>query len=96
MYSFWAESFFTTPEGLCGDVRSTNSKLGAPMSRGLVHSSTDADDTVRLGITCLQSVLSADFRPTDIEVGVVQGDGRFVTLTEEQIDEHLTAISERD
>lgn len=57
---------------------------------------TDADDTVRLGITCLQSVLSADFRPTDIEVGVVQGDGRFVTLTEEQIDEHLTAISERD
>ena len=57
---------------------------------------TDADDTVRLGITCLQSVLSADFRPNDIEVGVVQGDGRFVTLTEEQIDDHLTAISERD
>ena len=56
----------------------------------------DTDTTVQCGITCLQSVLSADFRPTEIEVGIAKQGERFVSLTEEQIEKHLTAISERD
>ena len=56
----------------------------------------DGDTTIQTAITCLMSVLSAEFRSTDIEVGVVQGAGRFTALTEDQITEHLEAISERD
>jgi 20S proteasome subunit alpha 1 len=63
-----------------------------------VKATPDMDDgaTVELAITCLQSVLAADFRPTDIEVGFVSGTGRFAALTEEEIEGYLTTISERD
>lgn len=45
----------------------------------------------------LQSVLSTDFRGTEVEVGVVEGvGGGFRTLALEEIDAHLTAITERD
>mmetsp|Transcript_9090 Transcript_9090/g.34297 ORF Transcript_9090/g.34297 Transcript_9090/m.34297 type:complete len:221 (+) Transcript_9090:258-920(+) len=56
----------------------------------------DVDNVIRTSIICLQHVLSADFRGTEIEVGVVHGDGRFMTLTPEEIEFHLTAISEQD
>lgn len=58
--------------------------------------SMDYETTLHTAITCLQSVLSADFRPNEIEVGVVIKDERFRKLTEEEIEVHLTAISERD
>lgn len=43
-------------------------------------------------------MLSEDFKATDIEVGVVRDDEarEFRVLTQEEIEEHLTAISERD
>ena len=44
----------------------------------------------------LQAVLSTDFKSTEIEVAYVDGSNKFRTLTEEEIDEHLTAIAERD
>ena len=52
---------------------------------------------VQLAITALQNVLSEEFKPSDIEVGVVKpGDARtFQVLSEEEIDEHLVAIAER-
>lgn len=56
----------------------------------------DDDATIQTAITCLQSVLSADFRATEIEIGVVAGKERFKMLTETEIEGHLTAISERD
>ncbi|KAM7277061.1 hypothetical protein ACFE04_018927 [Oxalis oulophora] len=54
-------------------------------------------ETVQTAISALQSVLQEDFKATEIEVGVVKTDEPiFRVLTTEEIDEHLTAISERD
>lgn len=64
------------------------------------------DDVIQTAISGLQHVLSEDLKASDIEVGIayipsMEGDGvfeggRFTVLTEEQIEEHLIAISEKD
>lgn len=55
------------------------------------------EETMEVAITCLSSVLSADFKPAEIEVGLVTSDtGKFRKLTEAQIDVHLTRIAEKD
>ena len=45
-----------------------------------------------------QSVLAEDFKAADIEVGIVRLDEKrmFRVLSTPEVDEHLTAISERD
>lgn len=54
------------------------------------------EEAVQLAVSCLSHVLSVDFRPAEIEIGIVtKADPTFRILTEEQIDVHLTAISER-
>jgi len=61
------------------------------------ESDFDFDESVQLAINCLSTILSADFKPSEIEVGVVtKNDPNFKVLAETEIDIHLTAISERD
>lgn len=52
------------------------------------------DQVVRTAITCLGHVLGSDFRGNEIEVAQVVGNGKFQTLTEEQIEAHLNAIAD--
>jgi 20S proteasome subunit alpha 1 len=53
------------------------------------------DQTIRTAIVCLGSVLGSDFRGSELEVAVVEGrEGRFRSLNEEEIEEHLNAIAD--
>ncbi|XP_065175000.1 proteasome subunit alpha type-6-like [Sycon ciliatum] len=55
-----------------------------------------ADETIHLAINTLATVLAADFKPSEIEVGLVTRDRMsFNTMTESEIDHHLTQIAER-
>jgi len=62
-------------------------------------------DVVELGITALSTVLSVDFKKGELEIGIVggpQADGgqgtttEFRALSEEEIDERLQAIADKD
>ena len=56
------------------------------------------DEAIQTAISALQNVLSEDLKATEIQVGVVSesNGGAFRTLSADEIEEHLTAISERD
>ena len=54
------------------------------------------DQTIQCAIGALQSVLNTDFKATEIEVLTLTGNGRAKTLTDEEIDAALTAITENE
>ncbi|KAG0360372.1 Proteasome subunit YC7alpha/Y8 (protease yscE subunit 7), partial [Mortierella sp. AD032] len=55
------------------------------------------EEAIELAITTLSTVLSLDFKATEIEVGVVSArDPRFRTLDVTEIEDHLQRIVEKD
>ncbi|XP_014242850.1 proteasome subunit alpha type-6-like [Cimex lectularius] len=55
------------------------------------------DEAIQLAISCLSTVLSVDFKPSEVEVGLVtESDRKFRVLTEQELDKHLTVIAEKD
>jgi 20S proteasome subunit alpha 1 len=55
------------------------------------------EETIELAITTLSSVLSIDFKPSELEVGIVRDEDRkFTTLSEEEIEVILQRIVEKD
>jgi 20S proteasome subunit alpha 1 len=56
----------------------------------------DVDYTIQAAIEELQHVLSADFKCSEIEVGIISEGKNFHTLTEEEVEEHLVALAQRD
>ena len=69
------------------------------------HAEGSWDEVVELAITTLSTVLSVDFKKGELEIGIVgapRKDGKegtdpnFRPLTEDEIDERLQAIAEKD
>ena len=55
------------------------------------------DECIQTAISALQNVLAEDFKATEIEVGVVSQDRmEFRVLSVNEVEDHLTAISEKD
>lgn len=63
------------------------------------------EEVVELGISTLSTVLSVDLKKSELEIGIVGGpkegdkegsEPGFRALTEEEIDERLQAIAEKD
>ena len=61
------------------------------------QSEFNREETIQTAINCLSTILSADFKATEIEVGVVSKDNpNFTVLSENEVEGHLTAIAEKD
>jgi len=61
------------------------------------HEELGETDTIQLAIGTLQTVLGAEFKPGDLEVAVVsQRKPKFTVLNDDEVESHLTAISEKD
>ena len=57
----------------------------------------DMSKAIETAIIALQTVVGSDLKPTDLEVGVVtRAEPRWRQLTEQEIDQQLAAISDRD
>jgi len=95
-----AELFHIDPAGHFFGYRATSAGEKAAEAVSVLEKkdldNLDDDQTVRTAIMTLQTTLSADFSPSEIEVAVVQRDGDFQLLSDTEVEDHLTAIAERD
>merc|ERR1712119_214463 len=57
----------------------------------------DLNKTIQVALACLTHVLAVDFKPSEVEVAVVsKKDPQFRVLTEDEVEQHLTALAEKD
>ena len=56
----------------------------------------DSERSVQQALKCLQRVLSAELKASELEIAFVDEAMQFRLLSEEEIDGHLTAVSEAD
>ena len=74
-----------------------NNHLEKLFKDGKVSKDLSLEDTIHTAISTLQTVQSADFKASELEIALVTKENpKFTLLTEEEIDAHLTAIAERD
>jgi len=95
-----AQLFYVDPAGSFHGYRACAAGAKAQEANSLLEKhetdSMDLKTTIQTAIMTLQTTLSADFKPEEIEVAVVHGEERFDRLSDAEVDEHLVAIAERD
>ena len=77
---------------------STSDIPGFTASFGVVDTGPGAslDEAVRLAISTMQSVLTSDFKASEIEIALVCKGERVRLLTEADIEAHLSALAEAE
>jgi len=61
------------------------------------RSDFNEEEAIQLAISCLSTVLAVDFKPSEVEIGIVTKENpAFRILTEDDVENHLTAISEKE
>jgi len=55
------------------------------------------EEAIQMAISCLSTVLAVDFKPSEVEIGIVTKENpAFRILSEDDVENHLTAISEKE
>ncbi|XP_055356493.1 proteasome subunit alpha type-6-like [Paramacrobiotus metropolitanus] len=93
----------TDPAGFyCGfrgiGVGAKQAEVNAFLEKSLKQQATLSDnEVVELALNCFSTVLAVDFKPSEVEVAcVTQEKPYFHILTEQEIEQHLASLSEKD
>jgi len=60
------------------------------------HGEVDLQGSIRRALLCIQTIHSTDYKATDLEVAVATADSPFKVLSNEAVEEQLTALAEED